>query len=407
MINYYLNESVSDEEILDKLPDEKVEQIEDLLKKVTKKSVDLEKIAQKDDPKKGSEEKGDEKDSKGSKEEDEGKNEAVGTVATIAVATIVPLILEAGGNFANLINRTLGLKFTKQEFKQYRFLKKVLSAYKELLRREFGDLHYGGKTFRYSWKGGGGGSGEKWTELGKKADEELKNMGWSGDPQIYYKSGLKKDLTKKESLHRFGHLVKFESYLNEEFNPFGLFGKKNKKDKSQPEKSPVEDKEKDKKDWKEAQKLFGDDHKHGSETYDSNWEPSYSKEDSEFVKNEIDRIEELMKTNLPIETTIGNKLKTTGHKLHAAYTYPIRLFLKGIAWYYNWKWMKNKENRTIAANVIYAFAMLLFTGMLIWDKLSHLHGVSSYSEMILKNYKSGVSIEEFVNGLVVIWKGKD
>ena len=54
------------------------------------------------------------------------------------------------------------VKKPKVEYSNPLSIPNVLKAYKELLDREFCDLHWAKKTYRFKW--------ENWKELGKKAE---------------------------------------------------------------------------------------------------------------------------------------------------------------------------------------------------------------------------------------------
>ena len=331
-LHKFESNSISDEEIIKNLPDEKIKKIEELIKKATKKDVNLEEIVSKEDEDK--------------KEE---TNEAAGIMATAFIISLVPLILEAGGSIINLTNKKLGLTFNQDQWKQYKALLKIKSAYNQLIKKDTAVLKYDNDSITVTWK--------DWSKLGEKATEIMESLGYNFD--LNWKSALTKTSSKNES---FRYLKKYESFILNEGSGHG--------------ESKI--------------KHFGPD-----------WKPSYTKEgDLEFVKNEIERINDNISINLPIGTKLGDALNKAGHKLHSAYTYPIRIFLKGIAYATGWKKMKDKENREKAANLIYAVGMIIWAGWGIYDKLSHFKGIASSKEILLKVWKQSKSLSDAVQAMI-------
>lgn len=333
---------VSDKEIIENLPDEKIQEIEELIKKATKKDIDLEEISKEES----------------TDSESEKSNEAAGVMGTLFLISLVPLILEAGGNIINLVNKKLGVSFSKEQWKQYKALLKIKSAYKQLIKNGSAKLSYDGKTTEVTWK--------DWTKLGERATEIMKSLGYNYF-DLNWKSALVKKMSKNESKISLRYIKTFESFKIYEGG--GHTGIKLK-------------------------------------TFDSDWKPSFTKEgDTEFIKNEINRIDDEISTNLPIGTMLGDGLVNAGHKLHSAYTYPIRLFLKGIAFVTKWEKMQKKKNREIAANLIYATVMVVWAGWGIYDKMSHFKGIASAKDILLKVWKESKSTEDAIKSLIELNPG--
>jgi len=302
------NQDLSEEEIIKKLPEDKIKKIEDMIAKKFGKKVDLDKPSSENVEKPT--------ENKSNESEDEVKNEAAGIAGVIAMASLIPLALEAAGGIVNTISAKTGINLSKEQWKEYRIYNAVIKAYKELLDREFCDLHWAKKTYRFKW--------ENWKELGKKADELLKKE-TGGESNFAYKGN--------ESKHEsFRYLKKYEGF------------------------------------------------------YNTINEADNSSKKSE-VEAEIKRISKIR--DQKYGTELGKKLIEAGHKMHSAYTWPIRVLLKGVSVLYPKSWIGKKENRKIAANIIYACVMIGFTGKMILEHMGHLEGIKQYSEMIIKFYKTG------------------
>lgn len=94
-------------------------------------------------------------------------------------------------------------------------------------------------------------------------------------------------------------------------------------------------------------------------------------------------------------SNFGNWLKEKGHALHHAYTAPIR----GVLWTISLATkpgskLRNEEVREKVANVIYCITMIGLAGYGIASSLSHLHGVSEVTGIILKGAEAGLNTSE-------------
>lgn len=98
----------------------------------------------------------------------------------------------------------------------------------------------------------------------------------------------------------------------------------------------------------------------------------------------------------------GQWAKESAHKLHHAYTWPIRTFLKGWAMFKKDSKLKDKKYREKVANIIYAIAMSLYAGHGILSHLGHLHGVASVSTAIAEGIKEGKSLVDIFKGIALM-----
>ena len=108
-------------------------------------------------------------------------------------------------------------------------------------------------------------------------------------------------------------------------------------------------------------------------------------------------------------TKAGNKLKEWGHKLHHAYTYPIRKMLDGIAWFQKLQHsfygdkkplgkLQDEKYREKVANIMYAGIMMTVAGVGVASHLKHLHGVGPALTTIADGVKAGKSLADIVQG---------
>jgi len=109
-------------------------------------------------------------------------------------------------------------------------------------------------------------------------------------------------------------------------------------------------------------------------------------------------------------TEFGTKMKEWGHKLHHAYTWPIRKMLDGLAWWEKLKHqvygdsfkltkIQDKKFREKLANIIYATIMLGIAGFGVASHLKHLVGVGPVLTTIADGVKAGKSTAEIVQSI--------
>ena len=95
----------------------------------------------------------------------------------------------------------------------------------------------------------------------------------------------------------------------------------------------------------------------------------------------------------------GQWMKEKAHKLHHAYTWPIRTLLKGIGIVTGNKKLKDKEYREKLANILYAITMVGVVGAGILTHLGHLAGVGPVALTIVDGVKAGKSTAEIVTSI--------
>lgn len=98
----------------------------------------------------------------------------------------------------------------------------------------------------------------------------------------------------------------------------------------------------------------------------------------------------------------GQWSKKQAHKLHHAYTWPIRTFLKGWAFFKKDSKLKDKKYRERVANIIYAISMAIYAGVGILSHLGHLHGVAPVSTAIAEGVKEGKSLVDIFKGIALL-----
>lgn len=122
-----------------------------------------------------------------------------------------------------------------------------------------------------------------------------------------------------------------------------------------------------------------------------------------------EELEDLIKTkNELYGTKFGNKMKDWGHKLHHAYTWPIRKMLYGIAMYEKLvgrnskeklSKLQDKKHREKVANIIYAVIMMSIAGVGVASHIKHLAGVGPVLTTIADGVKGGKSAQEIIQGI--------
>ncbi len=117
------------------------------------------------------------------------------------------------------------------------------------------------------------------------------------------------------------------------------------------------------------------------------------------AKQEIKKIEKFIAEKFP--SFVGDILHFAGHKIHQGYTYPIRLLLKGAAFFVpsgkGYK-IKDPKFREKVANVVYAVIMTVIAGLGILDALSKYEGVRQAYTAIVELTEGGASLLEVVEG---------
>ena len=117
------------------------------------------------------------------------------------------------------------------------------------------------------------------------------------------------------------------------------------------------------------------------------------------AKQEIKKIEKFIGEKFP--SFVGDILHYAGHKIHQGYTYPIRLLLKGAAFFVpsgkGYK-IKDPKFREKVANVIYAVIMTVIAGIGILDALSKYEGVRQAYTAIVELTEGGASLLEVAEG---------
>jgi hypothetical protein len=102
----------------------------------------------------------------------------------------------------------------------------------------------------------------------------------------------------------------------------------------------------------------------------------------------------------------GKWMKKSAHKLHSAYTSPIRLALYGLSRISKpSSKLRDEEFRTKVANVIYAITMVTLAGIGIWGSLGNLAGVNEVTGVVLKGIESGTNTSEIRKQAVGILMG--
>ena len=91
----------------------------------------------------------------------------------------------------------------------------------------------------------------------------------------------------------------------------------------------------------------------------------------------------------------GQWMKTSAHKLHSAYVFPIKKILAGIAFFRpKDAKLKDPKYREKVANVLYAITMAIVAGAGILSHLGHLSGVGNISITIADMVKEGSSLKD-------------
>ena len=117
------------------------------------------------------------------------------------------------------------------------------------------------------------------------------------------------------------------------------------------------------------------------------------------AKQEIQKLEKFIAEKFP--SFVGDILHYAGHKFHQGYTYPIRLLLKGAAFFVpsgkGYK-IKDPKFREKVANVVYAAIMIGIAGVGIAGALKSFSGVTEAYTAIVEATEGGASLLEVVEG---------
>ena len=122
------------------------------------------------------------------------------------------------------------------------------------------------------------------------------------------------------------------------------------------------------------------------------------------AKQEIQKIEKFIGEKFP--SFVGDILHFAGHKFHQGYTYPIRLLLKGAAFFVpsgkGYK-IKDPKFREKVANVVYAAIMAYIAGDGIISNLKNFSGVKEAYTAVVEATEGGASIAKVIeSGLEAI-----
>lgn len=335
----------SDKELVADSSEDEKSKIEDLIKKHFNQDIDLDKAPR---PRK----EGGDKNTEDKKTEGEGTNEGA-VLLSITIASLIPVVMEAVGNLSNLLKRKFGINLTEEQLKQVKYYNDAITAYNKIITK--GSAKFDG--VEYNWK--------NWNELGSKLFELTKNEA------VQFGKG-------SEFLGH-GHGDKHEETTKKEVN------KEKPSEQTKPETKNTEStqqKETTKEEVKESLLLESEATK-----------VTGTSADKKLVETEILKLKAIR--DKLFGTSFGNWLKENGHKLHHAYTFPIRLALLGIAKLTKKdSKLRDEKFREKVANVIYSITMVSFAGVGIWQGISHLHGVSEVGSLILKGIEGGVNTSE-------------
>lgn len=346
----------SDKELVADSSEDEKSKIEDLIKKHFKQDIDLDKAPR---PRKEGDENTEDTKTEGENPEDkktegEGTNEGAVLLA-ITIASLIPVAMEAVGNLSNLLKRKFGINLTEDQLKQVKYYNDAITAYNKIITK--GTAKFEGTD--YNWK--------NWNELGTKLFELTKNEA------VQFGKG-------SEFLgHGHGHGDKHEETPKEEVS------KEQPTEQTKPEtKTPetTQQKETPKEEVKESLLLEAEAAK-----------VTGTNADKKLVETEILKLKAIR--DKLFGTSFGNWLKENGHKLHHAYTSPIRLALWGMAKLTKRdSKLRDEQFREKVANVIYSITMVSLAGVGIWQGISHLHGVNEVGALILKGIEGGVNTPE-------------
>ena len=125
------------------------------------------------------------------------------------------------------------------------------------------------------------------------------------------------------------------------------------------------------------------------------------KKDSKKEFIERDRLKKLIKQRDDTwGSDFGQWMKSAGHKLHKIYVSPIKILLKGIAFFQKKdSKLKDPKFREKIANILYAITMASVAGIGILSHLGHLSGVGPVAITIADGIKEGKSITDIVKGI--------
>ncbi len=286
------------------------------------------------------------------KEETEKTNEEGGLLLAITIASLIPVCMEAVGSLSNKLKRSFGINLDESQMEKIKLMNNAITALKQLK------------------------AGDENTRVDKKVflGIEWKRSGWDAlCNKLADKLGIEE---LKAGVEEHKHSDKFAPNLA-----------MNKSDRQVPKKEELA-KKKELEDAKLGK---------GEKTVFKDEVGYYIGLEIQKIKNKRDEL---------FGTDFGKWMKENAHKLHSAYTSPIRLALYGLSRISKpSSKLRDEQFRTKVANVIYAITMVTLAGIGIWGSLSHLAGVSEVAGVVLKGVESGVNTSEIRKQAVTLLMG--